>query len=227
MIPTARVISIGSLSCHPLWNESRPVRTGHATTTLVEGDGVCMVIDPGLPAAVVAARMSERSPHHARDVTHVFLTTITDETMRGLGAFPNASWLAYATDIAAARATLHEELEHAAGHPEDGAYEPMKQRLSLIERLTAAEDTIAPGIDLFPLPGVTSGCCGVLLAQPTRTVLITGDAVATREHLEEGQVLPTAHDRTQAMESFKEAIEIADVIVPGRDNILLNPARQR
>jgi hypothetical protein len=61
--------------------------------------------------------------------------------------------------------------------------------------------------------------------QPTRTTLITGDAVATGDHLEKGQVLPGCFNREQAMESFKEAVEIADVIVPGRDNIVLNPVR--
>jgi hypothetical protein len=30
-----RIISIGTLAQHPLWGERTPVRTGHATTTLV------------------------------------------------------------------------------------------------------------------------------------------------------------------------------------------------
>ena len=61
---------------------------------------------------------------------------------------------------------------------------------------------------------------------PTRTVLIAGDAVATIEHLEQGKVLPHCVNLAQAQESFKEAIEIADVIIPGRDNIVLNPLRR-
>jgi glyoxylase-like metal-dependent hydrolase (beta-lactamase superfamily II) len=83
------------------------------------------------------------------------------------------------------------------------------------------------GVDLFPLAGVTPGSCGILVSQPTRTILIAGDAVATREHLEDAQVLPYCWDRKSAQDSFAEAIEIADIIVPGRDNILLNPTRAR
>ena len=48
----------------------------------------------------------------------------------------------------------------------------------------------------------------------------------TVEHLERGQVLPSCASIEQAQESFGEAVEIADVIVPGRDNIILNPLRQ-
>ena len=39
-------------------------------------------------------------------------------------------------------------------------------------------------------------------------------------------MLPSCIDVEQAGESFREAIEIADVIIPGRDNVLLNPLRK-
>ena len=52
------------------------------------------------------------------------------------------------------------------------------------------------------------------------------DAVATLEHLQQGKVLPHCANLEQAQESFREAIEIADVLIPGRDNIVLNPMRQ-
>ena len=81
-------------------------------------------------------------------------------------------------------------------------------------------------MDLFPLPGVTPGTCGLLLTLPRQTLLIAGDAVATVEHLEQGKVLDRCHDVEQAKESFAEAIEIADVIVPGRDNLCLVPTKR-
>jgi hypothetical protein len=34
-------------------------------------------------------------------------------------------------------------------------------------------------------------------------------------------VLPECWNREQAIESFKEAIEIADVLIPGRDNVIV------
>ena len=68
---------------------------------------------------------------------------------------------------------------------------------------------------MFPLPGVTEGNCGLLLALPGSTVLICGDAIATSEHLERGKVLPNCHNIQQAQASFTEAIEIADVFILG------------
>ena len=110
--------------------------------------------------------------------------------------------------------------------------DPESERLLEIEsqvvaRCGAAPDRLADGVDLFPLPGVSPGCCGLLLPMPQQTVLICGDAVPTIEHLEQGKILPSCWNREQAMESFKEAVEIADVLVPGRDNSMPNPIRSR
>jgi glyoxylase-like metal-dependent hydrolase (beta-lactamase superfamily II) len=220
MIPTARVISIGTLSQNTLWEEPRDTRTGHATTTLVEGNGITMIVDPGLPSQVIAAKLSERCPLAPEQITHVFLTSFQDDTIRGLGAFPNATWLAFENEIDAAIVALNEQLAVASQHPEDGGVEPIETRLQILDHLRPAEDSIAPGIDIFPVAGVTPGTCGLLLAQPRKTILITGDAVATREHLANAQVLPTCWNRELAQDSFAEAIQIADIIIPGRDNLL-------
>ena len=96
-----------------------------------------------------------------------------------------------------------------------------------MKKCQAAPDKLAEHVDLFPMPGYTPGTCGLLLSHPNATTLIAGDAVATAEHLEQGRVLRGAYDVNQAQESFMEAIEIADVIVPGHDNLLLNPTRRR
>lgn len=179
-----------------------------------------MVIDPGLPGPILGARLAERAPLRPRDVTHVFLTAATPEHMRGLDAFPHATWLAFETEIAHALAAVQEALVLAEAHPEDGGVEPAAQRLAALQRMVPADDTLAPGVDLFPSPGVTPGCCGVLVAEPRRTIVIAGDAVATREHVAEAKVLPHCWNRDQAQESFAEVIQIADAIIPGRDNIV-------
>lgn len=220
MIPTARVLSIGTLSQNILWKEPRGARTGHATTSLVEGEGVKIVVDPGLPSQVLAAKMSERTPVSPADITHVFLTSFQEDTIRGLAAFPGATWLAFENEIEAATIALQEQLQIASEHPEDGGVGPLESGLQLLERINPAPDALAPGIDLFPVAGVTPGTCGLLLAQPRKTILITGDAVATGEHLEHAQVLPTCWNREAAQEAFAECIQIADIIIPGRDNLL-------
>ncbi|MCH2139534.1 MAG: MBL fold metallo-hydrolase [Phycisphaerales bacterium] len=222
MVPECRIVSIGALAAHNLWNESSPVRAGHMTTSLVEADGLRMIVDPSLPPESLLPRLAERSSCSPNAVSHVFLTSLIPETMRGLEAFPEADWLAFETELLAARSAANSALEHESQHPEDGGAEHLQRLLAKLDRIQPAEDALARGVDLFPLPGVTIGTCGILLAQPRRTLLIAGDAVPTAEHLAEAQVLPNCVDHERAQESFKEAIEIADVIIPGRDNLLLN-----
>ena len=57
-------------------------------------------------------------------------------------------------------------------------------------------------------------------------MLVAGDTVASYEHLAEGKVLSPVFSLEQAQESFKEVIEIADLIVCGRDNVVQNPMRR-
>ena len=41
----------------------------------------------------------------------------------------------------------------------------------------------------------------------------------------QGKVLPGCYDVELAQESFREVIEIADLLILGRDNVALNPLR--
>ena len=224
-LPEVRVVSIGALAAHPLWEESQPVRTGHATTTLIDVDDIHILVNPGLPAQALMARMGERSPVQASEITHIFLTTFNVEHYRAVPAFNRAIWLIHEPERLAARAALEPQLERSRENGDMEAAGIVQEHLDLLERCQDAADVIAPGVDLFPLPGISPGTCGLLLPLPTRTVLIAGDAVATKEHLEQAKILPTAIDVETAQESFREVIEIADEIVPGRDNVVLNPTR--
>ncbi len=221
-----RIISIGTLAAHPLWNETVAVRTGHATTTLISTDSAHILVDPSLPAVALLARLGERSPIRPDQITDVFLTSADRDHRRALPVFENARWLTAEPELESARADLtirHDEAQTAG----DGELaELMNHDLEILRKCTPAPDRLYPGVDLFPLPGVSPGCCGLLLSLPRATVLICGDAVATREHLEQGKVLPTCFDVERAQDSFAEAVQIADLLIPGRDNISLNPLRQ-
>lgn len=224
MSAETRVISIGTLPAHPLWEERAPVRTGHATTTLVTSQDTQILVDPGLPAAALAARLGERTSVRPEAITHVFLTSFTTDHLRGLPLLRAATWLLHEPERQAAEAWIASRLDAAAEAGDAEGAAAIRGHAALLERFTDAPDRLAPGVDLFPLPGVTPGLCGLLVAQPTRTVLLCGDAVATREHLARGQVLAGA-DREQAQESFREALEIADLLIPGRDEPMASPLR--
>ncbi len=221
-----RIVSIGTLAAHPLWNETIETRTGHATTTLISTDSAHILVDPSLPPAALLARLGERAPVRPEEITDIFLTSAVRDHRRGLPLFKDARWLAAQPELESARADLTARHDEARAAGDDELAGLLGDDLEILRRCTPAPDRLYRGVDLFPLPGVTPGCCGLLLSLPRATVLICGDAVATREHLEQGKVLPGCCNIEQAQESFAEAVQIADLLIPGRDNVSLNPLRQ-
>jgi glyoxylase-like metal-dependent hydrolase (beta-lactamase superfamily II) len=220
-----RVISIGALAAHRLRGERAPVRTGHATTTLITAGDRRILVDPGLPGAAVAARLDERTGLTPGDITDVFLTTFKPDTMRGIGAFESASWWIHEPEREGVGVPLLMKVQEAAEAGEKDLQEALGRDAAILQKCRPAPDSLVPGVDLFPSPGVSPGACGLLVAEARMTTLVCGDAVATIEHIEQGKVLESAVDLDQARESFQEAIEIADLLIPGRDNITLNPLR--
>ncbi len=221
-----RIVSIGALSAHPLRGEGSGSRLGHGTTTLVRSGDATILVDPGLPAQVLVPRLEERTGLGPEAITHVFLTSFNPELRRGITAFENAEWLIGEREREAVGVPLATSLRDATEDGDSELVGALETEVAILHRCSAAPDKIADQVDLFPLPGMSPGLCGLLLPEARLTTLICGDAVATLEHLEQGKVLSSAADVDQARESFTEAIEIADVLVPGRDNLVINPTRR-
>ena len=222
-MPSTRfdVISIGTLSRNMLWNEAQAVRTPHATTTLVRSGKRNILVDPGQPAQIIGARLFERTGLRPEQIDTVFLTNFRPAHRGGVALFTRAKVYVHELEKQAFHDRFHPML---AEMPEgDETREQLERELDLLESCLSAPDQLAPGVDLFPLFGYTAGTCGLLLALPTSTVLIAGDAVATQEHFLAGQVLPEPYDLTGAKEALQEVYDIADLIVPGHDNVFVSP----
>ncbi|MSR45373.1 MAG: MBL fold metallo-hydrolase [Phycisphaerales bacterium] len=235
-----RVISIGTLGSHPLWGEKGLAREAHATTTLIEAGDRKIIVDPSLPANILLPRMQSRTGVKCNEITDVFLTSKHPGNFRGITLFPEAQWWMAAADREVLaevgeeveRLTEEDALRSSDSDDEDegdtkkrSVIDFVKTSLEVSRRIKDAPDKLADGVDLFPLPGVTPGTAGLLLAIPSSTILITGDAIVTEEHLAQGRVTTPCESIEQAQESFREALEIADVFVLGRDNIVFNPMR--
>ncbi|HEY7119633.1 MAG TPA: MBL fold metallo-hydrolase [Tepidisphaeraceae bacterium] len=215
------IISIGTLSRNRVWGESAAVRTAHATTTLIRSGKRNILVDPGLPAAALGARLGERTGLRPEQVDTVFLTNFRPAHRAGLAIFGHAKVLIHEFEQQATRQHLERLIEEAP--QEDVDRKTLQQELELLERLMPADDTIADLLDLFPLSGYTPGTCGLLIKLPTASVMVAGDAVPTQDHFLAGQVLPDAYDIEAAQESMREVYEIADLIIPGHDNVFMNP----
>ena len=218
------IISIGTLSRNRLWGENEPLRTAHATTSLIRSAKRHILVDPGLPAPALGARLYERTGIRPDQIDTIFLTNFRPAHRGGLSLFPRAKVLIHEHEQQSARQQLQRQIDEAPADDEDRAH--LQQELALLERMTPAEDKLAEQLDLFPLFGYTPGTCGLLVAAATSTILIAGDAVPTQDHFLAGQVLPDAADIKAAHEAMAEVYEIADLIVPGHDNIFLNPRSQ-
>lgn len=220
---TARVdiISIGALSRNRLWNETVPVRTAHATTSLIRIGKRNILVDPGLPAIALAARLNERVGLRPEQIDTVFLTNFRPSHRAGLPAFSKAKILLHDNERDYFRARLEAMLE--ADQPDESDANAIRDSLRLLDSVQSPPDKLAENVDLFPLFGYTPGTCGLLISEPLVTVLIASDAVATQDHFLAGQVLPDSQNVSAAQESLQEVYEIADLIVPGHDNIFLNP----
>lgn len=223
-----RIISIGTLASNELWNERGGVRTGHATTTLIISGKQRILVDPGLPEQVLVARLQERVNVRASEVTHVFLTSFLPDTRRGILAFDNAVWWVSSEERermgGAIAAKLKEMVED--DDPDTTVRRVLEQDIAVLKRCQPAPDHLAERVDLFPLHGVTPGLSGLILSGERFTTVVTGDAIATQEHLEQGKVLASAHDVEKARASFEEAVEVADLLILGRDNVVVNPTRR-
>jgi len=227
------VISIGTLSANALWGEKAPLRTGHATTTLIRGRDRAILVDPGLPRQAMAARLNERTGLRPEAITDVFLTSFRTDCRRAIEVFEGATWWMSEQEREAASAHLTTQLrataESARGDDEE-AREALREAAAregmLLTRFEAAPDHLMDGVDLFPLPGVTPGLTGLLIAEDARTTLVCGDRVPSAEHLHKRQTLADVWDLERAKESMTEAAEVADVLIPGRDNILVGPTGQ-
>lgn len=217
-----RIISIGTLSAHPLWGEKTPVRTGHSTTTLVRSGDVTLLIDPGLPEQALAARLAERANIRTDQVTHVFLTSFHPDTHRGIGAFKHATWWISKAEREGVGLPLIQQLKKASDDGETEVADLFKRQIEILHRCDEAPESLADRVDIFPLAGLTPGLTGVLVEEPELTTLICGDAIPTVEHLRRKMILQGASNVEKARESFAEALQIADVLVLGRDGLLVN-----
>ena len=215
------IISIGTLSRNLLWGEPAALRSAHATTTLVTDGERRILVDPSLPGRILDARFNERTGLALGDVTDVFCTTLRPVHRRGLSALDHADWWCNEPETEAYAAHLAGLLQSAERLDRDEA-SGVEADLQIVRRFRPAPERFSPQIHLYPLPGPSVGSAGLLLTPQANTVVIAGDAVVTAGHFLRGQVWQGCADTEAAMRSLQDIVEIADVIVPGHDNVMLS-----
>jgi glyoxylase-like metal-dependent hydrolase (beta-lactamase superfamily II) len=216
------IISIGAMGANRLWGETTPVRTAHATTTLITDGDRLILVDPGLPATALGARVNERTGKTLADVTDVFCTTLRPAHRRGLESLTHATWWASSLELQTYSAGMADR-QNAAERLSSEDAKLHELELELLDRFKEAEDDFSAQISLYPLHGPSPGCTGLLLTPPTQTILIASDAAITAEHVQRGQVWVGCHDTEEALQTLSDLLEVADIIICGHDNLTFAP----
>ncbi len=178
-------------------------------------------MDPSLPEAILRQRLDERTGLKPQDIDTVFLTNFRPIHRRGLTLFGHATWLMHADEIEAMRAFLDQVIDAADAHG-NAPDELVEQEAELLDRLEAAPDCITEEVHLFPTPGVTPGAASLLVCNDDCTIAVAGDAVINREYFARGQAFEQHSNAKQAVQSIVELVEVADRIVPGHDDWILD-----
>ena len=195
------VITIGNLSRNRYWGESdaKAVRSAICTCTLVSGDGFRLLVDPSLAdEAEMAKELDRRSGVEPRDITAVFVTHEHGDHWAGIAHFPDAKWLA--------APAVAEMLNKSGKLPR--AFEDAPARLF---------DAIA----VISTPGHTGTHHSLHFDCEGLSVVVAGDAAATRDFFRERRGYFNAVDFELSARTMDKLAALADIIVPGHDNYFL------
>ncbi|UCD51087.1 MAG: MBL fold metallo-hydrolase [Phycisphaerales bacterium] len=195
------VITIGNLSRNRYWGESddKAVRPAICTCTLITGEEFCLLVDPSLADVVeMATELDRRAGVKTRDVTAVFVTHEHGDHVAGITHFADARWLA-APAVA----------------------EALNKSAKLPHRIEDAADRLFDAIDVIATPGHTETHHSLRFDCDGLSVVIAGDAVATRDFFRERRGYFNAVDLEMSARTIDRLSAIADIIVPGHDNYFL------
>jgi N-acyl homoserine lactone hydrolase len=176
-------------------NEKREVV---CTTTLIQGDGVNIIVDPGWHDERLLARLAEvgLTPEQ---IDILYVTHMHADHIRSIRLFPNAKWLGYS-----------KEIEH--WRPKIGEADR-----DILEQLEPVDRQIREDLSIIPSPGHTMEHTSVLFHHQGKRILVAADAVLVKEYYEHREVHDNSEDKELARQTIDRVKQIADIIIPGHD----------
>lgn len=195
------VITIGNLSRNRYWGESdeKPLRSAICTCTVISGKNFHILVDPSLKDKdSMAAELDRRTGLTIGEIDTVFITHRHDDHLFGIRHFMNASWIAGP--------------EVAKALNESNLYS---------KRFEPADARLMGTIDVIHTPGHTYDHYSLRFDCDGFSVLVAGDAVATKDYWEERRMYYNVADMEQSRITMEKINMISDIIVPGHDNYFI------
>jgi glyoxylase-like metal-dependent hydrolase (beta-lactamase superfamily II) len=203
------ILTIGHLSRNKFWGESdsRANRSPRCTCTLLRTGGRTIIVDPSCPPDEMATVLDERTGLKPDAIDSVFLTHFHGDHRYGIAAFPHAGWF-----------MAREEIQDW-----EGCLPADSPDRTILARVRPIDGVLLPGIALIATPGHTRSHASLLFMSEGRRVVIAADAAMTRDFFHARDYYFNTEDPAQAVASIEQIAAIADIIVPGHDNLFLNP----
>ena len=204
------VIVIGHLKWNPYFSENAdfPPRGNPSTctSTMIRGkdaggEPYVLLVDPTLRLRPedYYFDINRRTGLSPQDITHCFVTHAHYDHQVGLNYFPQTKWYAAVPVV--------EELKKSEFI--DGG------------RIIGVQGEFLPGIYALPLPGHTKSLHGVAFLSDGLRVVVAGDGVMTKDHFIHETTM-FEQDGTKAAETIRRLKGMADVVIPGHDNAIIN-----
>ena len=196
------VITIGNLSRNRYWGEGdeKGVRGVLCTCTLVRGEGFALLADPSIADGEQMAReLDRRTGRKPGDIIAVFVTHEHGDHHAGLANFPEARWLA-----------------------SPGVAEILNRGNKLRKRVEGVTGRLFEAVDVVATPGHTAAHHSLRFDCDGLSVMIAGDAVATRDFFRDRRPFYNAVDVEQSKKTMDAMAAACDLIVPGHDNYFLS-----
>jgi glyoxylase-like metal-dependent hydrolase (beta-lactamase superfamily II) len=156
----------------------------------------------------------ERTPEALRrhgidpaEVSHVIVTHLHADHYDYFDAFPNAKFVVNRTE--------YEENAERIAPDVKKALEERPRALQLVE-----DNTVIPGVKVFPLGCHTSGSQGVLVRTYMGPVVLTGDVVYKYENIEKDRPI-NSPDEKSCRAAMKKIRSLADIVLPAHDPLTL------
>jgi glyoxylase-like metal-dependent hydrolase (beta-lactamase superfamily II) len=195
------VITIGNLSRNRYWGESdaKGVRAALCTCTLIVGDDFRLLVDPSLAnAADMAKELDRRTGVKPGDIDALFVTHEHGDHVAGMAHFPDARWLA-APAVA----------------------EALNKSRKLSRRFENAPDRLFDAVEVIATSGHTHSHHSLRFDCEGLSIVVAGDAVATRDFFRARRGYFNAVDFEQSARTMDRLAALADILVPGHDNYFL------
>lgn len=196
------IVNIGTLSMNKFWGETDRKRSPNATCTLLDMNGLHLLVDPSPHPEQLEQRLFATTGLHLNGIDMVFVTHYHADHRFGLELFTGKPWLMASVGLD----------EWRASAPQDQA---------LINAFSPAEHYLPAGVTLLATPGHTKTHYSLRAQTEDGWLVVAGDAVMTRDFYSAAEGFHNSVDFAAARESIQLIHNNANIVIPGHGNYFI------